>query len=90
MIFPLFMFIAGAAIPYALMGKLEKGLPKSALHLKVVKRAVLLLIFGMIMNGLLNFNFSELRVVSVLGDDRTCIFDCRDDCFAHQKIFLRV
>ncbi|MBS3776132.1 MAG: DUF5009 domain-containing protein, partial [Bacteroidales bacterium] len=42
LIFPLFMFIAGAAIPYALTGKFEKGVPISALHRKVIKRAVIL------------------------------------------------
>jgi len=67
LVFPLFMFIAGAAIPYALTGKMEKGTPRSVLHRKVVKRAVILVIFGMIYNGLLNFNFSEVRLASVLG-----------------------
>ena len=67
LIFPLFMFIAGAAIPFALTGKLEKGVPRSTLHRKVVKRAVILLVFGIIYNGFFNLNFSEMRFASVLG-----------------------
>jgi len=74
LIFPLFMFIAGAAIPYALTGKLEKGVSISALHRKVIKRAVILVILGVIYNGalsyeygLFSFDFSNIRVASVLG-----------------------
>mgnify|MGYP006311503373 FL=1 len=67
LIFPLFMFIAGAAIPFALTGKLEKGVPKAELHRKVVKRAVILVIFGIIYNGFFNLNFSDMRFASVLG-----------------------
>lgn len=74
LIFPLFMFIAGAATPYALTGKLEKGIPKSLLHRKIIKRAVILVILGIIYNGaleyeygLFSFDFSSIRVASVLG-----------------------
>lgn len=67
LIFPLFMFISGAAIPYALIAKLEKGVPKKELYHKVLTRAILLVIFGAIYNGALQFEFSTLRVASVLG-----------------------
>ncbi len=67
LVFPLFMFIAGVAIPYALLGKLEKGVTKGALYQKVVKRALILVVLGVVYNGGLGFNFSGLRVASVLG-----------------------
>ncbi len=40
LIFPLFMFIAGVAIPYALLAKREKGVPKSTLYKKVTRRLI--------------------------------------------------
>lgn len=67
LIFPLFMFIAGVAIPYAIFGKLDKGASKKQLYLKVLKRAVLLVIFGIVYNGVLDFQFENLRIASVLG-----------------------
>lgn len=67
LIFPLFMFISGVAIPYAIFGKLEKGTPKNKIYYKVLKRAVILVILGIVYNGGFNFNFENLRVASVLG-----------------------
>lgn len=67
LIFPLFMFIAGVAIPYALLGKLEKGVPKNDLYKKVAKRATILVILGLIYNSVLEFQFENLRAASVLA-----------------------
>jgi len=66
-IFPLFMFIAGAAIPFSLVKRLEEGESKSALYWKVIRRGLLLVLFGMIYNGLLRFDFEHQRYPSVLG-----------------------
>ena len=67
LIFPLFMFISGVAIPFALTSRLEKGVAKSVLHKKVFQRMVLLFVFGLLYNGLLKNGFSEIRVLSVLS-----------------------
>ena len=67
LIFPLFVFIAGVAIPFALTRRLEQGLPRNKLVLKVVKRACLLVTLGLVYNGLLNLDFANLRVASVLA-----------------------
>ncbi|XMO85281.1 DUF5009 domain-containing protein [Algibacter sp. AS12] len=67
LIFPLFMFISGVAIPYSVFGKLEKGTQKSQLYLKILRRTVILIILGMVYNGVLSFEFDNLRVASVLG-----------------------
>ncbi len=67
LIFPMFMFISGAAIPFALTSKLEKGTPKKELHKKVFQRMILLVVFGMIYNGLLEKGFSNIRYLSVLS-----------------------
>jgi len=67
LIFPLFMFISGVAIPYALTSRLEKGVKKSDLVKKVFKRMVLLVLFGLAYNGALKHGFSNLRYASVLS-----------------------
>jgi len=67
LVFPLFMFISGVAIPFALCRKLEQGVTKASLVFKVAKRAVLLIALGMVYNGFLDFNFPDARVPSVLG-----------------------
>ncbi len=67
LIFPLFMFISGAAIPFALTSKLEKGTPKTELYKKVFQRMVLLVVFGLIYNGTLKNGFSNMRYPSVLS-----------------------
>jgi predicted acyltransferase len=65
LIFPLFMFISGVAIPYSLKRKLENGTPKKELIHKVVKRAVILIVLGVVYNG--GLSFTEVRFASVLG-----------------------
>jgi predicted acyltransferase len=67
LIFPLFMFISGVAIPFSIVSKLEKGTAKSILHKKVFKRMVLLVLFGLIYNGALRDGFSNMRYLSVLS-----------------------
>lgn len=67
LIFPLFMFISGVAIPYSIQTKLEKGVPIKALILKIFKRMVLLIILGMLYNGVFRDGFKDGRIASVLG-----------------------
>jgi predicted acyltransferase len=67
LIFPLFMFISGVAIPFALTRKLEQGAARASLVFKVAKRALILVVLGMVYNGFLDFKFSDARVASVLG-----------------------
>ena len=67
LIFPLFMFISGVAIPFALTSRLEKGVAKSTLFRKVFKRMVLLILFGLLYNGVLEKGFPDMRVASVLA-----------------------
>ena len=67
MIFPLFMFISGVAIPYAQGSRRQRGATKSDIVRKVVIRALVLLLFGLVCNRILNFNFENFRWPSVLG-----------------------
>jgi predicted acyltransferase len=67
LIFPLFMFVSGVAIPYAIHSKLEKGVPGKVLFKKILIRLVVLVLFGIIYNKTLRNGFSDVRYASVLG-----------------------
>lgn len=67
LIFPLFMFLSGVAIPYSLLSKLEKGVAKNVLAKKVLKRGLVLVLLGMVYNGVFENGFENPRFASVLG-----------------------
>jgi len=67
LIFPLFMFISGVAIPFALVSKLEKNVPKYDLAKKAVTRGLILVLLGFIYNGVFSNGFENPRLLSVLG-----------------------
>ncbi|HRZ98083.1 MAG TPA: DUF5009 domain-containing protein, partial [Paludibacter sp.] len=74
MIFPLFIFIAGISMPFSYSKKLEyktgselKNAKKSA-YFALIKRTVILILLGMVVNKALQFNdFEHTRFASVLG-----------------------
>lgn len=67
LIFPLFMFISGMAVPYALGGRRERGVPLSPLLGGVWRRALILVLLGIVYNKGLEFHFETQRYASVLG-----------------------
>jgi len=67
LIFPMFMFISGVAIPYAITAKVEQGGKRKLLFRKIFKRGIILVLLGIVYNGLLKNGFSNIRVASVLA-----------------------
>lgn len=67
LIFPLFMFIAGVAIPFSIKAKIEKNVPKKRLALKALKRMFILIVLGILYNGTFQNGFADGRIASVLG-----------------------
>jgi len=67
LIFPLFIFIAGCAMPLSLGNRLARGDSRLRLVFHVVRRSALLILFGLIYNGLLRLEWGTLRYPSVLG-----------------------
>jgi predicted acyltransferase len=67
LIFPLFMFISGVAIPFSLVSKLEKKVSKSSLAKKAIGRGLILVLLGWIYNGVFSNGFENPRLLSVLG-----------------------
>jgi predicted acyltransferase len=78
MIFPLFLFIAGVSMPYSMHNKMIKAnvsdaslLPKAEkrkIYLSMLRRTVILLFLGLVVNGLFKWNgYEQTRFASVLG-----------------------
>lgn len=66
-IFPLFLFLAGMSFPFSMEKSLSKGLSRSQIAWKAVRRGLTLVFLGMVYNGFFNLEFSSLRCASVLG-----------------------
>lgn len=66
-IFPLFLFLAGVSFPFSLAKQRETGRSCTQIYVKIIRRGVLLVLFGLIYNGLFTLDFSSLRCASVLG-----------------------
>ena len=67
MIFPTFLFIAGCAFPFSLARQQEKGRTTCQIVMKIIVRALLLVLIGIIYNNDVRFDFANLRYASVLG-----------------------
>ncbi|MEO5889321.1 MAG: DUF5009 domain-containing protein [Ferruginibacter sp.] len=68
LIFPLFLFIAGVATPFSVGRELEDGKSKQQVLFKVIRRAMTLVLLGIIYNNGLQLRaFSDIRFGSVLG-----------------------
>jgi len=78
MIFPLFLFIAGVSMPYSMYNKISDAgvteprfLPpskKRKIYGSMIRRTVILLFLGMVVNGLFKLNgYEQTRFASVLG-----------------------
>ena len=67
LIFPLFLFIAGVSMPFSFDKRLGRGDSKAKLRGHVIYRGLMLVFLGLIYNGLLQFDWENLRCASVLG-----------------------
>jgi predicted acyltransferase len=67
LIFPLFMFISGVAIPFSLLAKAEKAPDKRPVYLRLVRRALALVLLGFVYNHVADLHFATQRYASVLG-----------------------
>jgi predicted acyltransferase len=69
LIFPLFMFLVGCVIPFSLEKYRDRP---TAVYGRVARRTATLFVLGLICNGLLNFQFAELRYAGVLQRIAVC------------------
>lgn len=66
LIFPLFIFLVGVSLPFSISNRLERGGNRQKLFGNIVKRSVILFLLGLVMNGWLSFDFSDLKWTGVL------------------------
>jgi predicted acyltransferase len=74
LIFPLFIFVVGAVLPFSISRRLERGEGLARIHLHVIRRTAVLLLLGLVVNGLLELNWSEMRWPGVLQRIGLCYF----------------
>ena len=67
MIFPLFLFIIGVALPFSTAKRVRQGETRQKSLARILKRTLLLFVLGLIYNGLLQFRgVDHLRIMGVL------------------------
>ncbi len=72
LIFPLFLFIVGLSIPFALGKRITLGDSRGSIYRHILRRFAMLFILGLIYNGLLNLDFGHMRYAGVLQRIALC------------------
>ena len=67
LIFPLFLFLAGASWPFSLASRRARGLPTWRITLAILRRFAVLFVLGAVLFGLLSLDFAHVRFNSILG-----------------------
>ncbi|OGR43011.1 MAG: hypothetical protein A2X35_04615 [Elusimicrobia bacterium GWA2_61_42] len=73
LVFPFFLFIVGVSIVFSLAKRLEKG-ETSGLLPQILKRALVIYAFGMVLNAIPNYHPSTIRILGVLQRIAVCYF----------------
>ncbi len=74
LIFPLFLFIVGLSLPFALKKRIDRGDSRGDILCHVLKRTAILYFLGLVYYGFFDLNFGELRYVGVLQRIALCYF----------------
>src|ERR1700753_2059933 len=72
LVFPSFLFIAGISIVFSSETRLARGESKTTLRLHVLRRAVILFLLGLVVNGFPYFHLGTLRIYGVLQRIAIC------------------
>lgn len=68
LVFPTFLFIAGISFPFSSAKQQSLGVSRGKMYWKIARRALILVLFGIISNGFLgHLDFAGARYCSVLG-----------------------
>lgn len=66
LIFPLFVFMSGVAVPYSVLSQREKGTSVALLQWRIFRRATVLVLIGLSFSAL-RFQPDQIRLYTVLG-----------------------
>ena len=72
LVFPLFLFMVGASIDLAFQKRLAQGARRNVILLQVLRRALLILVIGLVLNALPYFHLADLRYYGVLQRIALC------------------
>ena len=73
-VFPCFLFIVGISLVLSLSGRVERGANQSELLQQAFKRAAILFVIGVALNGLPSYHLATLRFYGVLQRIAFCYF----------------
>ena len=76
MIFPAFLFMAGVAIPFSIAAQLNKQATRGAITLRILRRAVVLFLLGLAVNGFYQYHWQTLRIPGILQRIAICYLVC--------------
>lgn len=66
LVFPFFLFIVGGAMTFSLSKYAEGNRPTVDVYRRILRRAAILFILGLLLNGFWNYDFSTIRIMGVL------------------------
>ena len=72
MIFPTFLWIVGAAVPFSMAAQERRGAGGPAIVLRILRRGCLLILLGLLLNGFPFFHLHTLRLPGVLQRIALC------------------
>jgi predicted acyltransferase len=72
LVFPTFVFVVGASVVYAFEARLARGATRAALAWHTIKRAAVLFLLGVVVNGFPFFELEHLRIYGVLQRIAIC------------------
>lgn len=71
-IFPLFLFAVGLAIVLSFSSQFARGASRRDLAVKILRRAAIILVIGLILNALPSFDLAHLRIPGILQRIAVC------------------
>jgi predicted acyltransferase len=72
LIFPLFLFLAGCVIPFSLDAQRARGATTRQILGRIGRRTALLVLLGLVCNGILRFDWADTRTMGVLQRIGVC------------------
>jgi predicted acyltransferase len=66
LIAPLFLFIVGLSLPLAIQSRLRRHESRKTILFHILRRTALLVVLGLVLNGILQLNFSNFHYTGVL------------------------
>lgn len=72
LVFPTFLFLVGCSIVFAINSRLRRGVPKTAIALQILRRALIIFAIKMFLTALPGFHWTHLRIFGVLTRIAAC------------------